>query len=295
MNWRSYLPLIVGAVLSALGIPIFTEVYKITQNFWVSIATTILYELVVIIGGFVGNVWQRLGGIWADRLAGWIDLTLQSIFSDYRKKYLEYIVYQHRVFDVKGLSTQGPFNLELEKVYVELGVDPTSAHIVNSNPITMLPEVLRSGSHTIWEYVADKNVQSNNYAILGAPGSGKTTLLKHMALALASPKHKKQNAGAPNLLPILLFLRDHQKPIAENPKILLAQLIRDQFADRQAPVPPAGWLEKQLEQGKCLIMLDGLDEVADISTRKSVVNWVDQCMASYGKNRFVLSSRPFGY
>jgi hypothetical protein len=291
-NFLSYIPPFIAIFLVLAGVPAFLQLFKATQDLNLSIILTIIYELVVISGSFLTKVWQKLEVKWADRLSEWIDIKVQTMFSGYKAKYLEYLVYQHRVFDVKGLSTQGPYNLELEKVYVELGVDPTSAHVTNSNLIHMLPETLRSGSHTIWEYVTDKNVQSSNYAILGVPGSGKTTLLKHMALALSTPAHRKRSSS---LLPILLFLRDHQKSITENPSILLAQLIRDQFADRQAPLPPAGWLEKQIEQGKCLIMLDGLDEVADISTRKIVVNWVDQCMASYGKNRFVLSSRPFGY
>ena len=36
--------------------------------------------------------------------------TLQSLFSRYRRRYLEYLVYQNRAFDVKGLSTQGPYS-----------------------------------------------------------------------------------------------------------------------------------------------------------------------------------------
>jgi hypothetical protein len=294
-NLLSYIPPLIAIVLVLAGVPAFTQLYKATQDLNLSIILTVIYELIVIIGSFVAKVWQGLETEWANRLSKWIDHALQTKLSDYRSKYLEYMVYQHRVFDVKGLSTQGPYNLELEKVYVELAVDPTPIHVARSNPIHMLPPLLQSGSHSIWEYISNKNTQKNNYAIIGAPGSGKTTLLKHMALTLAAPKSRRQESGAPDLLPILLFIRDHANSIKENPKMSLSQLIRDQFADRQAPLPPVGWLEEQIEEGKCLIMLDGLDEVAEVSTRRLVVDWVDQCMASYGKNRFILSSRPFGY
>jgi predicted NACHT family NTPase len=120
-------------------------------------------------------------------------------------------------------------------------------------------------------------------------------LFKHIALTLAAPQNRRRKLGAPDLLPILLFLRDHGQAIKENKSIPLAQLVREQLAGRQAPLPPAGWLEKQLETGKCLILLDGLDEVADAQTRKQVVTWVEQCMAACGKNRFLVSSRPHGY
>lgn len=217
------------------------------------------------------------------------------LFSGYRHKYLEYLVYQHRTFDVKGLSTQGPYNLELENVYVQLDVDPTPIGDISTNPLSALPENLRSGSHTIWQYVADKNTTRHNFVVLGAPGCGKTTLLKHVAITLAAPKRIRRKMGRPNLLPVLLFLRDHAETIKNNPSTPLAQLIRDQFENRQAPIPPSGWLEKNLEGGKCLIMMDGLDEVADTDTRKQVVAWVDQCMVSYGRNHFILTSRPHGY
>ena len=290
-----YVPLILGVLFAAAGIPVFNQLYKHTQSLPISIGVTIAYEIVVVIVGFLAKVWQKVEGKLVDRLANWIDQTFQSLFSGYRKRYLEFLVYQNRAFDVKGLTTQGPYNLELERVYVQLGVDPTSLPGANSNPVLSLPEHLRSGSHIIWQYVKDKSVQGNNYAILGAPGSGKTTLLKHMALTLAAPKPQRQKIGAPDLLPILLFLRDHAQAIKANPSTLLAQLIRDQFQSRQAPLPPDGWLENYLKDGKCLIMLDGLDEVADLHTRKQVVNWVEQCMVAYGKNHFILSSRPHGY
>lgn len=291
-NFLGYIPLFIGLILILAGIPAFTKLYELTQNVTTSVVLTLIYEIVVIIGGFLTKVWQRIEGKWAERFGDWIDLTLQSLFSGYRKRYLEYLIYQHRSFDVKGLSTQGPYNLELEGVYVQLNVDPTTLHGASSN---ILHNELRSGSHSIWKYINENNTQGHNYAILGAPGSGKTTLLKHMALTLAAPAHRRRKLNAPNLLPILLFLRDHTKAIKENSKIPLAQLIRDQFENRQAPLPPAGWLEKQLQEGKCLIMLDGLDEVADIQVRKQVVAWVEQCMVSYGKNRFLISSRPHGY
>jgi len=294
-NLFNNITLITGFFMFLTGVPVFMFLYRTTQDMSFSIIITLLCEVVVLIGGFISKVGQKLEGRLVDRFADWIDITLQSMFSHYKSKYLEYMVYQHRVFDVKGLSTQGPYNLELERVYVQLGVDPTPAHEVSSNPIHKLPERLRSGSHSIWEYITNKNTRRNHYAILGAPGSGKTTLLKHMALTLASPRRQRKKISAPHLLPILLFIRDHVNSISENPKLSLVQLIRDQFANRQAPLPPAGWLEKQLEQGNCLVMLDGLDEVADLQKRRAVVTWVDQCMVSYGKNRFILSSRPFGY
>ena len=42
-------------------------------------------------------------------------------------------------------------------------------------------------------------------------------------------------------------------------------------------------------------MLDGLNEVADPEVRQAVMDWVEQQMAAYRRNRFLVTSRPFGY
>ena len=53
---------------------------------------------------------------------------------------------------------------------------------------------------------------------------------------------------------------------------------------------PRGWFETQLVNGRCVVLLDGLDEVADRRLRMRVVEWVERQMSVYGKNRFVVTS-----
>ena len=58
-------------------------------------------------------------------------------------------------------------------------------------------------------------------------------------------------------MPILLFLREHvQDIIANQPS--LADLIRAN-EEKRGTRPPAGWFAGKLEQGACLVLLDGLD------------------------------------
>lgn len=61
-------------------------------------------------------------------------------------------------------------------------------------------------------------------------------------------------------------------------------------------MPGRCWLVKrQLDKGNSLILLDGLDEVADANNHEQVVKWIQNQMIKYTRNRFVVSSRPFGY
>jgi len=92
------------------------------------------------------------------------------------------------------------------------------------------------------------------------------------------------------LTPVLLYLRDIAPEI---PNVTLAQAIRKSLPPRfQAP---ANWVENEMENNRCLILLDGLDEVADAELRRKVAQWVEQQMRTYGEMRFVVTSRPNGY
>jgi len=253
-------------------------------------AVVALLVLVVVLGR---QVWKRLEVKWVDRFADWMDLLLRSTLSGYRWKYLEYLAYQHGNFDVKGLSTQGPYNLELSRIFVD--ADLTFAHSnadIAKNPLGTSVEV-DADRHTIWECLRMR-LSTQNFVVLGSPGSGKTTLLKSIVLGLSSNLSRRR-IGAPRLLPILLALRDHLVTIQNNPNVSLTELIQNQFAGPQAPLPPEAWLERQLESGHCIIMLDGLDEIGDFTARKMVAKWIDQCMMVYAKNYFIVTSRPHGY
>lgn len=212
----------------------------------------------------------------------------QSPQDPFRQPYLEYLTYRHRSFDVKGLSRQGPFTLELERVFVELSISPEANP--SSTPIYS-PKSGFGEKQGIWEWLKFDRI--DNMVILGPPGSGKTTLLKYMTLALAHQDENK-NPDVPDNLPVLLFLRDHTKAIVENPKVRLVELLYASL-DMLEVKPPENWFETHLKDGSCLMMFDGLDEVADPAARRQVVTWVEQQMAVHGKNRFIITSRPHGY
>jgi energy-coupling factor transporter ATP-binding protein EcfA2 len=244
-------------------------------------------ESLVIVTAFIAKVWDKLETQYVDAVAKWTDPKLQSLLTRYRARYRRAIYFQHRTFDVKGLNTQGAYSLELGQVFVELALSAEAPHKI---PIHLLrkPELAAppaaNDRRDIWAFL--KNEHSRHLAILGAPGSGKTTLLKHIALALAGPKRKRPLA----LTPVLLYLRDLQAVI---PQITLANAIRQSLPKRFEA--PTGWVENELENQRCLILLDGLDEVADTDARRKVASWVEARMKEFSDTRFVVTSRPNGY
>ena len=292
----------IAYLLVAFGVPgtLIPSLYKyVVAHPWLTVMAVAVYEVIVLIGSFLLKIWQQLESRWVDRIADRFDAWVSSIFSHYQKQYCQYLIYQHRDFDVKGLTTQGTFTLELDQVFVELSVDPTPLHALSSNPIP-IPQVLSQGNHAIWEYLASPALANQHFAIIGPPGSGKTTLLKHIVLSLVVDHNRRRpHTRLPQTLPILLFLRDHAdaivKAAGEQQEFSLEDALHAHLKQWEQPEPPAGWVKRQLVKGRCLILLDGLDEVANVEVRKKIVAWVQRQMVAYGKNRFIVTSRPFGY
>jgi len=287
-------------VVAAFGVPAATIVLFprfVTGHILLALGIGLLYEVGVIVLGFAGNVWQKLEVSPSSRTATRLDHPARGILSGYRKHYDDTLRSQHRDFEVKGLTPLGTGTLELNQVFVEPRIDPTTPQQASPNPI-QVPQALLQGSHAIWDYLASAPLSQQNLVILGPPGSGKTTLLKHLTLTLVShrkPRSRPHQIGMPRTLPILLFLRDHANVIKETPDFSLVDAVHDHLKQWKQPPPPAGWTKRQLTRGRCLVMLDGLDEVADPEVRQAVVDWVERQMAAYRRNRFLVTSRPSGY
>ncbi|NJL41451.1 MAG: NACHT domain-containing protein [Leptolyngbyaceae cyanobacterium SM1_4_3] len=222
-----------------------------------------------------------------------------AIVSNFQSRYYQSLVYALRDFRTQGLKTKGPFALNLEKVFVPLQLAPETADKISS---AMIAVRNARENLTIWDFLARLSEQPTfrRIVVLGPPGSGKSTLLEHLALAYAQNKQPRQHAKAPALIPVLLYLRDVQDAILvrgiadTDAPPTLAALIQQQSAIQKLK-PPEDWFEIRLQQGKCLILLDGLDEVADMTRRQQVSRWIDEQMLNYPTTAFIVTSRPFGY
>ena len=284
------------SLLIAFGAPTAGGIaFSVTQDPRQAIGVAVLYGLAVLIFGFVTKIWQKVEDPWAESVANWLNHKMQYLFlGPYRERYLQHLIDRHRAFDVKGLTTQGIYNLELEQVFVELSMAPQPAHQVSTDPIGETSGWSRS-RRIIWDYLHSKQMTAQNFVIIGPPGSGKTTLLKHMTLTLvAGRRHRQSNLLRRHQLPILLFLRDSAEIIKARYGFSLTEVVQDSLTKWGMQAAP-GWFESQLAKGRCLVMLDGLDEVADLETRRKVVEWVEQQMITHARNRFIITSRPFGY
>jgi NACHT domain/Sulfatase-modifying factor enzyme 1 len=228
----------------------------------------------------------------AGNFAGWLQRLWWKLTAQFQGRYYESLVFACRDFRTQGLKTKGPFTLDLEKVFVSLRVAPESPDRVMAG---MMQSRGTSEGLKIWDFLAEQKKQPTfrRIVVIAPPGAGKSTLLEHLALTYAKNNQRRRDRRAPKLIPVLLYLRDVREIITGEQPPDLAMLIEQQETIKR--LNPQGWFQRNLDQGKCLVMLDGLDEVADENQRQQVSQWVDLQMQRYPKTPFILTSRPFGY
>ena len=236
---------------------------------------------------------QAIYGLRERTVKVWRNLT-----SDFEDKYYQRLVYICRNYETQGLDKDRV--VKLQHIFVPLKISQKSLATISPDLIKELPEKL-SGQQEIGEFFVRMSQDSTfrRLAILGGPGSGKTTLMRYLTLIYARRKQRKLiHPKAPTYVPVLMYLRDVRKDIVKNPKLPLAKLIETWVQRLQTiePLkPPSEWFSGKLRQNRCLILLDGLDEIADEIERQIVSQWVDFQMEQYPDMPFILTSRLLGY
>lgn len=245
--------------------------------------------MVWFLGGFASATVPALLWLcrrWMARAANHIDEMLGRRISRFPGRYRHHMLRELRFIDLKGLSTLGSSHPELDDVFVDVSLEHRAPHEVAAG---VLPEARGDAMtrHRLGEFL--DHAQPGVLAVLGAPGSGKTTLVRHTARQVCLSRR-----GRRRTVPILIYLRDHVSDIVADPCVPLSTLVRDQLGSL-GHAEPAGWFTQRLDGGDCVVLLDGLDEVAKQEERGQVARWVERMTRLYPKNDFVITSRPQGY
>jgi len=203
-------------------------------------------------------------------------------------RYLDFVITKNEKLTFQGFETAVKTPILLWDVYV-----PLRANIAGTRRLEMpgagYLEIQENKNITIEEAVqlaTDKKY--DGLIILGDPGAGKTTLLRYFLLCFAKKEAAKRLNLPGDLLPILLPLRsaDLNKTFIQN--------ICEQFHDYDLKLSEPFFLDR-LEKGRAIVLLDGLDEVADETARKQMCQWIDKSRTRFRRCPFIVTSRFAGY
>ncbi|MFJ6565510.1 NACHT domain-containing protein [Streptomyces sp. NPDC091412] len=102
----------------------------------------------------------------------------------------------------------------------------------------------------------------------GEAGSGKTTFLRWLAITAARGAFTGDLADWNGLTPIFIKLREYSGRTPPKPEAML-----DGVAGPITGIMPRGWVERLLDSGKALLLIDGVDELLD-RERRVIRDWL---------------------
>ena len=289
--------------IGAVAMPLLAGLYELSwvrAHYDVAALGGVLWEgtcvLAVFPAGLARQVLAGLQEIWSKRIQAAIERRTQkwlpvswSGWRGYEQSYRLYIEQLCKNADQSGLPSLPPKPARLDAIFIDVslvyrGTAPMTAGLVGHQANHGGGAERRS----VWDFLADGD-EPKYLAIVGVPGSGKTTLLRHVAMTLA----RQRAEHLPRRLPVLLPLTGCVAQVTTNPRVRLAAVINASLAERYDA--PGGWFEDKLTAGECVVLLDGLDEVAGIRDRQRVATWIQEQQAIYSRNDFLVTSRPYAY
>lgn len=224
-----------------------------------------------------------------------------------RQRYYEYLAHECGSISLEGLPVDEGLSerrLSLRQIYVPLAFGP-----MRGQPLSIKKPARRVAppsegdvAHREDDLAAsvslpDLLASNPRLALLGAPGCGKSTVLKRIAMGYSSEEVRELEG---ELLPeadcVPLFVRCRQLDgLARQPfrEILSAIAARAEIADEQGAFDAL--VDEALHSGRALVLIDGLDEIADASDRSAFVQQLRIFLSTHAAVRVIVTSREVGF
>ena len=200
-----------------------------------------------------------------------------------------------RIFVMPDVQRQGEKGYELAEMPApEIGQDAQKLVLWEQQQQFLLRKERAASVTPVSAVELLKSKDEKRVVVLGAPGAGKTTLMNYWVVMATSTTQGQADSlfGAGRCLPVLIRIRD----LVREPDLsVLEFLIKFAKADLEVEEIPTDFFQHWLKRGDALILLDGLDEVADDAQRHKVVEKIETFLRAYEDCPAIITSRPAGY
>ncbi len=166
----------------------------------------------------------------------------------------------------------------------------------NLSKYHVTPEQMVSGDAVSELGIAELLAEHQRLFVLGDPGTGKTTLINSLMLAFSYYGDNLTKLALGKRVPFPLILRElplskvgnwddlWQTFLSHNRELLTEPLIHD-----------TDTVNRVLDSGQALIMLDGLDEITHSGQRKQLAAALLEAINRYPRCLFLITSRIIGF
>ena len=218
------------------------------------------------------------------------------------ERYLQRLRAKHRDLPLAGFETKVRLPIQIQDVYIPLRARVARAVTERENrPFGAMRELdvmLGAREESERDIAFEEAIELarshhlRGAVVLGDPGSGKTTLLKHFVLAATDPLIGPASLGLPeDTVPVLVELRR-----LKDPRAGLEAAIEDAVGWADVSVDDAQAFARELmKRDRLLVLVDGLDEVADKKEREAVSRWLEKAIMDLDESTFIVTSRYAGY
>ncbi len=209
-------------------------------------------------------------------------MTEHDFFGRAAKKYAQKFEERYNFIRVLGMNEPVP----LRDIYVRVNIldkITSNKRITLDNLEQMYDRDQRSIGFTQKSISGTSAANElSKFIVLGKPGAGKSTYLKYLALYTLDGKSRNKH------IPILVVLKD----FSDSGKTLFNYIV-EQFDICNFPEADM-FVKRILENGKCQLLLDGLDEVSSKKQEK-IIREINNFTDKYSKNYFIISCRIAAY